>query len=1052
VLGLVLRRLRVQRRLLLGVTALVAAGSTLLGVGTLLLTLTQERALVSDVRRVPPQDLETTAFLVRVANRDVGAVREDARRVVGSALAPLGSTTSSGAVSAMRRLGGDGRRAYLASSDDLSRRARLVSGRWAAGSSVGSPLEATVPEATARLLGLRLGSRLTLGRELAGELVERPVTVEVVGTFRARSRAAWEQDPLSGTGFDPAYSDGARSAPTYGPFEVGADALVASGSSFASVQVTARPRLGAVTGPALTAVAGRLGSADARLSAAVGDRVEIERVASSLPQTLDQVRVQQAAVRSTVLVAVLLGTVLVLVALLLAGRTTWLVRAEQQRLLVDLGASGSQLAGAAAAEGGLLALAAALVATPAASLLHAWLTHLPVLAAAGLAQSPSLSGGLVTSVLTGSLVLTGVLVLSALRPGTSAGSGRLARSARSGADVVLLGLVAASWWQLRALPKDASGSGDVVQTMAPVLGLVAASVVVVRLLPPILRVLAGGAVRSRRLLVPLAVLEAARRPHPVTASVLLVASMASATFALALGSTWQQSQSEQAALRVGTDLSVSLTDAPSGDDGARLAGATGGVVSAVTARSVALGRYVGDRGDAPTLVAIDGRRAGELLRGRAPAGTSWSDLGRTIAPARQAAGPEISGDGVELRGEVSGSGAGAQVTPTLVVQGAEGLRTPLRGDPVALDGRPHPLRWSSSVAAGQRLVAVQLVVKAPPGLAVLPGRDSAPVRVTITLPGGGPPAGAWEATSLGQSPTSATSPEVDVRGGGDVTVVRATARLSLATWQYADARLLATAFSRPSVVPVVVSRDLARSVGTKVGGTVEVSVDGVSVPARVRAVVPTVPSAPGRIAVLADQDLLSRALLSVGRLDPTADAWWVGHPRPGAAARTKALGLGDVVSRSEVADRLAAGPPGVLVPVVLLVLVLAALGLALAGTSLSLAAELGLRAAELARLRALGLTRRMVVRLLLLQHGAVLTLLLVLGTVVGAGASVGLGPLLVRSDLGVAPVPGVRVVWPWGGELAVVGGLVLGCLVVTAVLATRHVRRTDASLLRPGGE
>ena len=47
--------------------------------------------------------------------------------------------------------------------------------------------------------------------------------------------------------------------------------------------------------------------------------------------------------------------------------------------------------------------------------------------------------------------------------------------------------------------------------------------------------------------------------------------------------------------------------------------------------------------------------------------------------------------------------------------------------------------------------------------------------------------------------------------------------------------------------------------------------------------VPTVPSAPGQLAVLADVDALSRALIDGGRLDPVVDAWWVGRPAAGTA-------------------------------------------------------------------------------------------------------------------------------------------------------------------------
>ena len=68
-------------------------------------------------------------------------------------------------------------------------------------------------------------------------------------------------------------------------------------------------------------------------------------------------------------------------------------------LLVSFGASARQQLVAAGSEAVLLALVAAGVALPAAALVHSWLTHLTGPAAAGLAQAPTITGGLVLTVL-----------------------------------------------------------------------------------------------------------------------------------------------------------------------------------------------------------------------------------------------------------------------------------------------------------------------------------------------------------------------------------------------------------------------------------------------------------------------------------------------------------------------------------------------------------------------------------------------------------------------------------------------------------------------------
>ena len=136
--------------------------------------------------------------------------------------------------------------------------------------------------------------------------------------------------------------------------------------------------------------------------------------------------------------------------------------------------------------------------------------------------------------------------------------------------------------------------------------------------------------------------------------------------------------------------------------------------------------------------------------------------------------------------------------------------------------------------------------------------------------------------------------------------------------------------------------------------------------------VPDVPSAPGRPAVLADVDAVSRSLIAGGQLEPLVDAWWVGEPTAQAERALGELGFGEVVTRARVTDDLARGPFEIIVPTVLSTLVVAAVVLLLAGVALVTGADLRRRAVELARLRALGLPRRGAQRLLLAEHAAFL--------------------------------------------------------------------------------
>jgi hypothetical protein len=216
----------------------------------------------------------------------------------------------------------------------------------------------------------------------------------------------------------------------------------------------------------------------------------------------------------------------------------------------------------------------------------------------------------------------------------------------------------------------------------------------------------------------------------------------------------------------------------------------------------------------------------------------------------------------------------------------------------------------------------------------------------------------------------------------------------------------------------------------------------------VASLVPMVPSAPGEAALLADVDLLSRALITGGDLDPAIEAWWVGRPAdPGAAA---GLGLGRVVTRAEVSELLSRGPLRVGLPAALLVLIPATILLVLAGTIMHVTSDVEARALEVARLRGLGLSRRSILGGLLAQHGAVLVLLISAGTAVGALASWAVGPLLIRSDVGAAPVPAALASWPGPGVIALLAGLLVGGTAIVALVITVQLRRADAAHLRVG--
>lgn len=1050
-LTLALRRARVQSGMLAAVVGLIAVAACLVGVCTLLLSVTQQRGFHAEVERAQPADVDVTAYLVDLPGSELQDARARAQRIVADVLAPMHPTLTSSAFGPMRRLSGN-RLAYLATDDQFTKRAVLTSGRWPSPASGARP-EAVVPAVAAQLLGLHLGDTVTLGQELDGTGAGRPVHVVIVGTYQPRPGPSWDTDPLSAQGYTPAWVHGMTSPPAYGPFVVSDAAFRASGSFVGGLRVTAHPTLALAQPATLTDAAQGLGRASALLTSGVGDRVQITRVASQLPQTLERLHAQQATTRSTVLVVVLLGAALSVATALLAG---WLVasrRDDERVLLVALGLSRRQQLGLALLEAALIATSAAVLALPAAAITHALLTHLPGPRAAGLAQAPTVTPALIGSVVASSLLLALALAFTALDTGTATDRGARHRTAvRGSIDVLLLMVAAACWWQLRSQPA-AAGEGDVILTAAPVLFLTAVTMLAVRLVPAALGAAARVGTRSRSLILPLAAQQAARRPHTGTAMVAIAAAVAAGSFALGLHTTWERSQDDQAALRAGTDLTL-VPAATAGQhataavEAAAARGSLGSTVSPAISRSLTLGSLVGAGGVAPVVVAVDTAHAATLLRGRLNAGTTWARVGARLRPSSVVRGIALppDGAGIEIEGTAPARVA-LQVSTTAVLQDSAGIRRSISADPVPLDGRAHRARWLGTIGEGQRLVGVRLGLTGP-GAPV-----TATIAVSLRIPGTG-------TRSVGQPWHVAPAPvedsgllsgtDVAVTSAGPDTVVLTTATANLAYFDYSSNTVLATALPSAPDVPVAVSHDLVQAVGARVGSQLTGIMNGTAITLRVAAIVPDIPSAPGQAALLADNDLLTRALVNAGDLDPGYDAWWIADPSPAGVLAANRLRVGEVTTRSDVTAQLAAGPLRVALPIALVTLVVIAVLMLLLGVGLLLASDRQRRSVEVFRLRALGLDSRHARRVLLAENTAFLLPLLVIGAVVGGVTSAALGPRLIRSEVGGTPVPAAVAAWPWGAELLLIGGSVVGALAVATALTAAHVRRSGPGQQRTG--
>ncbi|SDG24094.1 FtsX-like permease family protein [Klenkia brasiliensis] len=1000
-----LARSRAQAGLLGVVLVVLVAGLTVLASCALLLTTGADRARQSALAATPAADLrvdvELTDLPADPAGEAAGAGAE-----LTAALAPLDPRLSTWTTSTLRDLpaGPDGRRlGWLTGVDDLTARADLVAGSWP-GAPAGAAWPAALPVAAAEALGLQVGDVVELapGTGLEGAAETAPVTVQVVGLVQPRA-GAWDRDRLAGAGAVPDLEFGVFGSlrlPAAGPFLVDPATLLAAGPGVERVALRAAPDVVVVPADLADRLAGLPGAVRAATEGT-------SRVVDPLAGTLAGVAAQQAGTRGAVLAVAVLAGAVTLVALGTAARVLGDRRRGETALLRTRGGTRRQLAARALPEATVLALAAATVALPLAALAARVVLadRLP-----GSVPGALLPAAAVLPVLAAALVLAVGLAVLATRqpaPGRAAPRGALARS---GADLLLAGLAALAVASLT----DRTGA-DPALVGAPVLVLAAGTALSLRLPPLLARLADRRAVRGDRLVPVLVAGDLARRPLASGAAALLVLATAAVVAAAGVHATWAVSRTDQADLRVGTDLAVPAD----GLDGAAVREGTGGTVSPVLERAVSSGSVLRTDGAAPRLVAVDTAVAGEVLRGRLPAGQDWGSATAGLVPGPAPAG--VPGPGAVT---VTGSAGRQPVSVTTTVLLAGDLPVVVTGAITPLDGAPHDA--GVAVPAGGAVVGVVLDVAVDE--VVVDPEATVPVTVEVDLPAA---AAGWSVAVPGTD-----GGVTDARLAEDR--LQLTGRLFPTGLAVTPERVVLTPQPAPSALPVVLSGGLAGDLGLGDGDTVSLTVGDAAVRAQLVGTVPDVPSVPGAPGVLADAGTLTRVLLAAGELPGPPQAWWVGGPRPGAA-------LPGAVTRTGLADELRTGPLQVGLPTALALVAVGGALLASTGAVLQAAAVRSGGRAEAARLLGLGVPRRTVRGVVVARHVAGTVVAVLLGAVVGA-----VGTVLVAPAASGAAVPAATVQTPWVTWAVVAAGLALVGSAVVLPVARALVRVDVPAVLREG--
>lgn len=966
----------------------------------------------------------------------------------------------------------------------------------------GRPVPVALPETAAATLGLRPGDEVALSGRLDGGSLR----VRLTGTYRPRDAASsyWRLDPLGGRGVR------TLSFTSYGP-------MLTDPAAFASGRVPAaetvwqgRARFGTVTEDRADGLRRAVERAVAQLEEA--DRAHKVSAASGLPALLDELQRSLLVTRSSLLVSGVQLALLASLALLVVSGLLAADRAAETVWLRARGASRSAVAGLAAAEAALLAAPAAVAAPLVTGRLVRRLAGQGELARAGVRLDVHMPTVWSAAALT-ALVCAAALTAPALRR-TAASEGRgavpgrqrsLPAAVQAGADVALVALAGLACWQLLGrtaepgAPARDTGTAlgvDPVLVVAPALCLLAGAVLLLRLVPPAVRLAERRAARTRGLPLALVGWQLARRTARATAPVLLlVVAVSTGVFALGEHASWNRSQREQADFAAGADVRVDDMDVPALGQGGLFDRLDG--VSAVMPAHRADASLPGDK--EATVLAVDAPAAARVMRLRGDlADEPLEDTLTNLRPAgtrsRGKAGFALPGDAARLRLTVrlealdsrGRAGTGA-VTDRLSVTLTDRYGVPhdLPLGNVRADGEDHVLEADLAAGTGPARAAGPAAPLRLTGVRAdypVPRRAErhrlSLTRVAATVESGGVvrvPVTAGADGWTARTSTDAADPPGAPRPGGSPS--RAQAPRSDADTPLSvrydtgheparddgtdgsrDAAVELRAAGPPAdTVAALVTDAFLDAVDARVGDTVGVPLAGTQVRVRIAAAVRALPTtaaeAPGTDggALVVDLSTLNGVLADARLAGLRPTEWWLAA-EPGQAPRTAAAlrARGDVPSVTVRAEERAAlrDDPLVIGPLsVLPVAAGAAAALAVVGFAVASVAATRERARELAVLSALGASRRALLRVVAAEQGFLVLVAVAAGWALGALLTRAVVPLIVLTARAERPVPPVRVELP---SALLIAAFALPLLAVALIVPrlTRTVRAPD----RTGGE
>jgi hypothetical protein len=945
-----------------------------------------------------------------------------------------------------------------ASLDGIQAHAVLVSGSWpAAGArAAGDPIPAALPATAADLLKLRTGDTVQLQDRSSGARL----TFTVTGLYAQRQLSGpaasyWQLSTVPASG-----SVTASGFTTYGPLAVAPSAfslqLAAPASSGRLAVATgtwvAQPDMSRFSFGDLSAISADVSS----LTSGSPNSAALSSVtlSTSLPTVLADTASNLAVARSLLAISGLQLIVLALAALIAIARLLSAQREGETALLTARGATRWQLTRLTAAEMVPLSVLSALLGGAA----GVWLARiLGSTLEGGTAYngvSPQAAGtwlDAMTAAVVIAVLAIGAMLFPVMRQ-TAATAARASRgrqavitgATRAGADLALIALAVLAGWQLRRYsavtpsPGGGAPSIDPVLALAPALALAGGTVLTLRLLPLGARAVDGLAARGRGLTSALAGWQFSRMPlRQGGAALLLVMAVATGTLALAQHASWSRSAADQAAFTTGGDVRVDLAAPLSVGAGATfngVPGVTSAMAAAATVQSVPAG-----------VLAIDSAKALPVVRLRPDeAPLPASRLFAAIAPESGTGGKQISGRpvAVGLTATLSRAPIGT-VTAVFTVTDADGavFQLPAQAT-LPADGRPHVL----TAALGGRQAAYPLRLTQVTVYYTVPQKQlAAPVELTI----GGATAVSWNAAAssgdldsvIQNSPESIKYADPDTAGfvpaAGGATLTFDPGFGAAVQGQVT----LNAAGAAPAVVPAIANQAFVDANKTRLGSSVNATVNGVTVPLRIVAVADTFPTVAGS-GIIVDLPTLQAFLVTSGTSPLNVTQYWLttrdaqvppllARALPPGAAVTSRVAL----TATTLSDPLSAAPQQAL-----LAMTVAAVLLAVTGFWVSIAADVRQRRAEHALLAALGVSQRSAAARLFLEKLLLSVPSAVLGLVLGTVVARLLVPAVTLTATAQTPVPPADTLF----DLPQAAALALVVAVLPALAAALVVfRRPD---------